>query len=62
MILNGGEVFVKGAVLMMFGYTQASHAIGGFKVGVRFSLQKCRNCLATQETMNTRFVFNCTVQ
>lgn len=54
MTLNGREVVVKGAVLTMLADTQASHAIGGFKVGVGFSLRKCRNCLATQETMNTQ--------
>ena len=37
----------------MLSDTQAAHAFGGFKVGVRFSLQKCRDCLATKETMST---------
>lgn len=41
MTLNGKEVVVKGAVLAMLADTQASHAIGGFKVGVGFSLRKC---------------------
>ena len=54
MTLNGREFIVKGAVLAMLADTQASHAIGGFKVGVGFSLRKCRNCLATQGTMNTQ--------
>lgn len=54
MTLNGKEVVVKGAVLAMLADTQASHAIGGFKVGVGFSLRKCRNCLATRDTMSTQ--------
>ena len=33
----------------------AAHSIGGFKVGVGFSLRKCRDCLATKQTM-TEFV------
>ena len=35
----------------MLADTQAAHSIGGFKVGVGFSLRKCRTCLATKETM-----------
>lgn len=54
MTLNGREIIVKGAVLAMLADTQASHAIGGFKVGVGFSLRKCRNYLATQTTMNVQ--------
>lgn len=52
--LNGKEVLVKGAVLAMLADTQAAHSIGGFKVGVGFSLRKCRNCLATKETMSVQ--------
>ena len=50
--INDKEILVKGAVLAMLADTQAAHAIGGFKVGVGFSLRKCRNCLATKETMS----------
>ena len=32
----------------------AAHEIGGFKVGVGFALQKCRICLATQDTIQTK--------
>lgn len=32
---------------MFLGDTLASHAVGGFKVGVGFALRKCRNCMAT---------------
>lgn len=38
----------------MLADTLAAHAIGGFKVGVGFSLRKCCHCLATQEDMNTK--------
>ena len=34
--------------------TLAAHSIGGFKVGVGFALRKCRDCLATNETMATK--------
>ena len=36
---------------MMLADTQTAHSIGGFKVGVGFTLRKCRDCLATGETM-----------
>ena len=52
--INDKEVFVKGAVLAMLADTLAAHSIGGFKVGVVFSLRKCRNCLATKDTMSVR--------
>lgn len=45
---------VKGAVVVMLADTQAAHAIGGFKVGVGFALRRCRDCLATAETMSSR--------
>lgn len=45
---------VKGAVLVMLADTQAAHAIGGFKVGVGFALWRCRDCLATVETMSSK--------
>lgn len=54
--INGKEVLVKGAVLALLADTQAAHAIGGFKVGVGFSLRQCRNCLATKDTMSTQVI------
>jgi len=54
LVIDGKEVLVKGAVLAMLADTQAAHSIGGFKVGVGFSLRKCRNCLATKETMSVQ--------
>ena len=52
---------MKGAVLAMLADTQAAHAIGGFKVGVGFSLRKCRNCLATKETMSAWVSTSCVI-
>ena len=46
-------ISVKGAVLLMLADTPAAHAIGGFKIGVRFTVRKCRHCMATKETMST---------
>ena len=52
--INDQETVVKGAVLAMLTDTQAAHLIGGFKIEVGFSLRKCRNCLATKDTMSVR--------
>lgn len=38
----------------MLADTLAAHDIGGFKVGVGFSLRKCRMCLATKEQLSTK--------
>ena len=38
--INDKEVFVKGAVLAVLADTQAAHSLGGFKVGVGFSLRQ----------------------
>ena len=59
--INDKEILVKGAVLAMLADTQAAHAIGGFKVGVGFSLRKCRNCLATKETMSAWVSTSCVI-
>ena len=48
----GQPVLVRGTVVMMLADTLAAHEIGGFKVGVSFSLRKCRMCLATKESMS----------
>lgn len=39
---------------MMLADTLAAHEIGGFKVGVGFSLRKCRMCLATKLSMSEK--------
>ena len=59
--INDKEILVKGAVLAMLADTQAAHAIGGFNVGVGFSLRKCRNCLATKETMSVWVSTSCRI-
>ena len=46
---NGRDLLVKGTVLAVLADTQAAHSLGGFKIGVGFSLRRCRNCLATKE-------------
>ncbi len=45
---------MEGAVYLMLADTLAAHSIGGFKVGVGFALRKCRDCMATAETMTTK--------
>ena len=50
MKVNDKDLLVKGAVLAVLADTQAAHSLGGFKVGVGFSLRRCRNCLATKES------------
>lgn len=41
----------------MLADTVAAHSIGGFKVGVGFALRKCRNCMATAETMAKMVIY-----
>ncbi len=53
MTIRGEEKVVKAGVLFALADTLAAHAIGGFKVGVGFSLLKCRACLATKEQLST---------
>ena len=48
------QIKVTGSLVLFLANTLAAHQIGGFKVGVGFSLQKCRNCLATLEDMNIK--------
>lgn len=38
----------NGTVLLVLGDTLAAHDLGGFKVGVGFSLRICRDCMATK--------------
>lgn len=49
MSIRGKETIVRGGVLFALADTLAAHGIGGFKVGVGFSLRKCRVCMATRE-------------
>lgn len=41
MKLHGQEKIIQGNVLFALADTLAAHSIGGFKVGVGFSLRKC---------------------
>lgn len=61
MSICGMKRVVRGAVLFALAVTLAAHSIGGFKVGVGFSLRKCRMCLATKEQMSSmvRYVYTC---
>lgn len=49
---------MKGTVLVVLADTQAAHFLGGFKIGVGFSLRRCRNCLATKESLSTQVNLN----
>ena len=57
MSIRGKQHIVRGGVLFTLADTLAAHSIGGFKVGVGFSLRKCRMCLATKEQMSTKVYF-----
>ena len=58
MKLSCTKLYVVSLVYVIFGEpkvfaladTLAAHSIGGFKVGVGFSLRKCRMCLTTIST------------
>lgn len=52
MSISGKKHVVRGAVLFALADTLAAHSIGGFKVGVGFSLRKFRICLPTKEQMS----------
>lgn len=52
MSIEGHDTVVKGGVLFALADTLAAHSIGGFKMGVGFSLRKCRMCLATKEQVS----------
>ena len=52
---------MKGEVFLMLADTLAAHSIGGFKVGVGFSLRKCRSCMATAKTMANKVTVLCLI-
>ena len=54
MTIQGVKRVVKGAVLFALADTLALHSMGGFKIGVGFSLRKCRMCLATRDQLSTK--------
>lgn len=57
MKFQSGEKIVKGTVLFALADNLAAHSMGGFKVGVGFSLRKCRMCLATKEQVSKKVEF-----
>ena len=52
MTIQGQTRVVKGGLLYCLADTLAAHHIGGFKVGVGFSLRKCRMSLATKDQIS----------
>jgi hypothetical protein len=53
--IDGCSVKLYGAVVSCIGDTEGQHQWGGFKVGVGFAHQKCRNCLCRFEDMQEKF-------
>ena len=51
--MDGKNTRVYGTVLVLLADTLAAHQLGGFKVGVGFSLRKCRQCMVTFDDMQT---------
>ena len=54
MSINGSETLFCGTVVAFLADTLAAHDIGGFKIGVSFALRKCRVCMATQDSIQTK--------
>ena len=52
--VDGHVRSVKGTVLALLADTLAAHQLGGFKIGVGFSLRKCRTCMATAEDIQNK--------
>ena len=52
--VDGREMRVYGTVLVLLADTLAAHQLGSFKVGVGFSLRKCRQCMVTFNDMQTQ--------
>ena len=54
MSINGSETLFCGTVVAFLADTLAAHDIGGFKIGVSFALRKCRVCMATQDSIQSK--------
>lgn len=54
MTVNGRVHHFYGTVLMVLADTIAAHQLGGFKVGVGFSLRVCRDCMATRDMIQEK--------
>lgn len=59
MNLQGETREVRGSVLFALADTLAANSMGGFKIGVGFSLRKCRVCLATKEQLSEKVYTAC---
>lgn len=55
-MLNGESINFKVDLALFSGDTLAANQFSGFKEGVGFAYRKCRNCMATFETMNKKFL------
>lgn len=55
--VNGRIVHLRGTALVVLADTLAAHQLGGYKIGVGFSLRKCRHCMATFEDMQTKVCY-----
>ncbi|VDI00934.1 Hypothetical predicted protein [Mytilus galloprovincialis] len=55
MSIKGENKIIKGAAIAFVGDTLASHEFCGFKIGVGFAFQKCRECECTNTDMQTKF-------
>ena len=47
---------MKGTVLVLLADTLAAHQLGGFKIGVGFSLRKCQKCMATYDDVQNKVI------
>ena len=62
MTIQSIKQLLKRTVLFFLADTVGAHEIGGFKLGLSRSFRKCRQCLATHESMTTKvFVDYCTL-
>lgn len=52
--VSGHSHHFYGTVLVVLADTLAAHQLGGFKVGVGFSLRVCRDCMATKEMIQDK--------
>ncbi|CAC5421270.1 unnamed protein product [Mytilus coruscus] len=55
MSIKGENKIIKGAAIAVLGNTLATHEFCGFKIGVGFAFQKCRECECTNTDMQTKF-------
>lgn len=55
MSIKGENKIIKGAAIAFVGDTLATHEFCGFKIGVGFAFQKCRECECTNTDMQTKF-------